>query len=330
MPRLSRRALLQGGAVALAAPALLGRRALGQGLPTIRMMASPFGSQSFIPFVMETYGLPEEFGFVLEKITFADGSASRAALQSGAAEVAVLDWMDLARMRNHGVDVRAIAPFTTYVSVYAVPADSPVSAIPDLRGKRFGAFARNGVDWIMFKALAQRTHGFDIDTEMEVTEGAPTLLRGLMEQGSLDAALLFSSITPPMIASGQFRALFTAGDVAASLGLPRAPYLTLNMRGEYADANPEAARGFVAAYQRVFDILMAEDEPWAIRGAEMTMAGPALDIYRDQMRGDMLRSFTDETPEIMGRAFAILLETAGPASIGLDALPEGIATMAFQ
>ena len=329
--RLHRRALLLQGAAALAAPAVLpGTRASAQSAPLIRMMASPFGSQSFIPFVMETYDLPREFGFTLERIPFADGSAARVALTSGAADVAVQDWMDVARMRQAAIDIRAVAPFTTYVSVYAVPTESPVQSIPDLRGSRFGTYSRTGVDWMMFKALSQREHGFDIDTDMAVTEGAPTLLRGLMEQGSLDAGLLYSSITPPMEASGRFRSLFTAGDVATELGLPRAPFLTVNVRGAFADANPDLIGRFVAAYQRVIDILMSEDDPWVRQGATMTMEGRALQIYRDQMRGDMLRSFDSDTQEIMERAFAILLETAGPETLGMDAMPDGIITSAFQ
>lgn len=329
-PRLTRRALLMQGAATLAAPAVIGGAARAGDAPVIRMMASPFGSQSFIPFVMETFDLPAEYGFRLERIPFADGSAARVALSSAAADMAVQDWMDVARMRQAGIDIRAVAPFTTYVSVYAVPTGSPVQTIPDLRGLRFGSYSRTGVDWMMFKALARREHGFDVDTDMDVTEGAPTLLRGLMEQGSLDAGMLFSSITPPMEASGRFRSLFTAGDVATRLGLPRAPFLTVNVRGAFADDNPDLVARFVEAYRRVIDILMEQDEPWVTHGATMSMEGLALEIYRNQMRGDMLRGFTDQTEETMERAFAILLETAGPETLGMASMPPGIITTAFQ
>lgn len=326
------RAACASAALGIAAPALI-RSARAQGLPTLRMMAAPYGSQSYIPFVMERYGLAEKHGFNLEVVTYTDTRAASAALQSGAAEVAVQDWAGVARARRQGLDMRIVAPFTTYVSVFTASTGTitpGIAAIPELAGRKFGSFTRNGVDWIMFKALARRDFGFDIDTDMEVTEGAPTLLRGLLEQGQLDAGLLYSSVTPPMIASGDFASLFTAGQVAEALGLPRAIYLALAMRGDYLEANPEAATGFVSAYQEVYDILLAEDEPWQIRGAQMSMEGRALEIYRDQMRGDLLRALDADSAPVLQRAFDIMLETAGAETIGLDALPEGVIDATYQ
>lgn len=296
----------------------------------IRMMASPYGTQSFIPFVIEKYKLDEKYGFDLERISFADSKASSAALQTGGAEMAILDWTGLSLMRNAGLDVIGIAPFLTYVSVIVVPADSPIQGIQDLKGKKFGIFSRTSSDWILVDAAARKKYGLDLAKEAELQEGAPTLLRGALEQGNIDATIMFSSISPDMIASGKFKGIFTIRDVTEELGLPLAPYLMIASTERYAKEKPQNVKAFVAAYQEVVEILKTDQSVWDEQGANMKLSGEALTVYRDQIRRDLLKSFTPETSDTLKKTFAILKETAGSEALGMQELPETILTLEFQ
>jgi len=296
----------------------------------IRMMASPYGTQSFIPFVIKKYKLDEKYGFDLERISFADSKASSAALQTGGAEMAILDWTGLSLMRNAGLDVIGIAPFLTYVSVIVVPADSPIQGIQDLKGKKFGIFSRTSSDWILVDAAARKKHGLDLAKEGELQEGAPTLLRGALEQGNIDATIMFSSISPDMIASGKFKGIFTIRDVTEELGLPLAPYLMIASTERYAKEKPQNVKAFVAAYQEVVEILKTDQSVWDEQGANMKLSGEALTVYRDQIRRDLLKSFTPETSDTLKKTFAILKETAGSQALGMQELPETILTLEFQ
>jgi len=296
----------------------------------IRMMASPYGTQSFIPFVIKKYKLDEKYGFELERISFADSKASSAALQTGGAEMAILDWTGLSLMRNAGLDVIGVAPFLTYVSVIVVPADSPIKGIADLKGKKFGIFSRTSSDWILVDAAARKNHGLDLAKEAELQEGAPTLLRGALEQGSIDATIMFSSISPDMIASGKYKGIFTIRDVTEDLGLPLAPYLMIASTERYAKEKPQNVKAFVAAYQEVVEILKTDQSVWDEQGANMKLAGEALTVYRDQIRRDLLTTFTPETSDTLKKTFAILKETAGSEALGMQELPETILTLEFQ
>lgn len=296
----------------------------------IRMMASPYGTQSFIPFVIKKYKLDEKYGFDLERISFADAKASSAALQTGGAEMAILDWTGLSLMRNAGLDVIGIAPFLTYVSVIVVPADSPIQGIADLKGKKFGIFSRTSSDWILVDAAARKNHGLDLAKEAELQEGAPTLLRGALEQGNIDATIMFSSISPDMIASGKYKGIFTIRDVTEDLGLPLAPYLMIATTERYAKEKPQNVKAFVAAYKEVVEILKSDQSVWDEQGANMKLSGEALTVYRDQIRRDLLTSFTPETSDTLKKTFAILKETVGSDALGMQELPETILTLEFQ
>ena len=313
----------------VAAPLAAHAQKMGDG-GKIRMMASPYGTQSFIPFVIKKYKLDEKYGFELERISFADAKASSAALQTGGAELAILDWTGLALMRNAGIDVIGVAPFLTYVSVIVVPENSPIKGIPDLKDKKFGIFSRTSSDWILVDAAARKKYGLDLAKEAELQEGAPTLLRGALEQGNIDATIMFSSISPDMIASGKYKAIFTIRDVTAELGLPPAPYLMVASTERYAKEKPQNVKAFVAAYKEVVDILKTDQSVWDEQGANMKLSGEALTVYRDQIRRDLLKSFTPDTSETLTKTFEILKETAGTKALGMDKMPETILTLDFQ
>jgi NitT/TauT family transport system substrate-binding protein len=296
----------------------------------IRMMASPFGSQSFIPFVIDKFDLDTKYGFELERIVFSDSKAAAAAVQSGSAEIALFDWNAIALMRNGGIDVIGIAPFITYVSTIVVPEASPIQGVGDLKGTKFGIFSRQSTDWILVDTLARKRYELDLARDAQLVEAAPPLLRGSLEQSAIDATIMFSSIAPDMLATGKFRNAFAIRDVAEELGLPLAPYLMIGTTERYAAEKPQNVKAFVAAYQEVYDILMKDDGVWQEQGTNMKLSPEAIVFYRDQMRRDMLRTFSETDGATLHETFDLLLETAGAKALGMDAMPDTILTLDFQ
>jgi ABC-type nitrate/sulfonate/bicarbonate transport system substrate-binding protein len=296
----------------------------------IRMMASPYGSQSFIPFVIDKFDLDTKYAFELERIVFSDGKAAAAAVQSGSAEIALFDWNAIALMRNAGIDVIGIAPFITYVSTIVVPEASPIQGVGDLKGTKFGIFSRQSTDWILVDTLARKRYELDLAKDAQLVEAAPPLLRGSLEQGAIDATIMFSSIAPDMLATGKFRNAFAIRDVAEELGLPLAPYLMIGTTERYAAEKPQNVKAFVAAYQEVYDILMKDDGVWQEQGTNMKLSPEAIVFYRDQMRRDMLRSFGEADDATLHKTFDLLLETAGAKALGMEAMPETILSLEFQ
>lgn len=220
---------------------------------TIRLMSNPVGTQSYPPYVIDKFKLDEKYGFKLEVIPFTNPQAAVAALQSASIEAVVQDWISVARLRNQNIPVIGVAPFLAYVNTVLLPPDSTVTTLADLKGKRLGTYTKTGFDWIILQAVAKQQYGFDLAKEVTIQEGAPSLLRGSMEQGQLDATLMYNSLTPDMILSGKAKLLMTIHDVVAELGLAEAPFLMYAMREDYAKANPANAKAFVAAYQEAIE-----------------------------------------------------------------------------
>jgi ABC-type nitrate/sulfonate/bicarbonate transport system substrate-binding protein len=297
---------------------------------TVRLLVSPFGTNSFPPFVIQKSGLDKKHGFTLQVIYAAAKQAEITAIQAGSADIGLFDWNDVARMKNAGIKVTGIAPFLIWANTVIVPEGSALRSMGDLKGKKVGLYSRTNLDWIVMRTVARKDHNVDLEKEAIVQEGAPNLLRGLLEQGQLDATQMFNSLTPAIVAGGNFRVLATIRSLIGQLGLPETPFLMYTAEMGYAAAHPQNVRAFLAAYREAIDILRTDDTPWVERGKEIKLEGRALTLFRDEAREDMMSSFAKTTEADIRKTFDLLLATAGPQIMGMTALPDGFMTMAYQ
>lgn len=343
-----RRVLIKACALALlAAPAVAGRAAAGEE-PTVkgdaikgdavkgdggpvRLLYSPFGTNSFPPFVMQKYGLDKKHGFELQVINAPTTQVRVTALQAKAAELATIDWIDITRMRNGGVNVVGIAPFLRWGADFImVPKDSPLQTIGDLKGKRVGTYSRLSLNWVLARAVAQAKYGLDLEKEATVQEAAVPLLAGLIEQGQLDATETFNSVAPAMVATGKFRPLVKISELVHQFGLPDVPFLLYAADAGYAAAHPANLRAFVAAYRDAVQILRTDDAIWLEHGREMKMTDEVAALFRGEARTDIMLKFEPNTEADIRTVFASLLTAAGPDILGTSRLPDEFMTGAFQ
>ena len=209
----------------------------------IRLLANPAGTNSFIPFVMKKYKLDAKYGFELQVVPAVNPQAMLTAVQAGGAEIGNVFWSDIARWRNAGVKVVGISPMLAWADFAVVPASSSIRTLADLKGKKLGVTSRNSLNFVVMRAVAQRNFGFDLEKEVVVHEGSVSLLRGLLEQGQLDASEMYNSLAPAMFASGKFRPLAQIRELIVQLGLPDAPFRPGGARPELCDgASGQRAR----------------------------------------------------------------------------------------
>ncbi len=297
----------------------------------VRLLYSEFGSNSFPAVFMKTFGLDKKHGVEIELVASANDQARMTMLQSGGAEVGTLDWSDVSRMRKAGVDVVGVSPFLRWGADYSiVPINSPLKTLGDLRGKKFGVYNRNGVNFILERAVAQGVYHVDLDKEATIQEGAGPLMWALLEQGQLDAIEAFNSVAPAMIATGKFRVLAKDSDLIAQIGLPEIPSLLYTFRNAWVKAHPQNTRAFVAAYHDVIDMLRVDDQAWIDRGGQMKMPPDVAALFRKEARGDFLRSFSPTVEADVKKNFATLLPIAGPQAFGFSEIPEGIITRDYE
>ncbi|HEX9465408.1 MAG TPA: ABC transporter substrate-binding protein [Alphaproteobacteria bacterium] len=316
-------------AVGAAAPAsALAADTQGDG-GTIRLLVSPFGTNSFPPFVIQKFELDKKYGFTLQIVTAATTPAQVTAMQAGGADIGLFDWNDVSRMKNAGIKVVGIAPFLIWANTVIVPEGSPLKTMGELKGKKLGLYSRTNLDWIVIRTVAHK-EGVDLEKEAVTQEAAPNLLRGLLEQGQLDATQMFNSLTPAVVATGKFRILATIRQLIGELGLPDTPFLMYTADMTFAAAHPANVKAYLAAYRDAIDILRKNDDVWVERGREIKLEGQALTLFRDEAREDMMSTFTAGTEADIRKTFDVLLATAGPSVLGMSRLPDGFMTLAYQ
>jgi NitT/TauT family transport system substrate-binding protein len=298
---------------------------------TLRLLINPSGSQSFPGLTIKKYGLDRKYGFDLQMIPAATTQAAVVAMQSGGAEIGAWNWPDVVRMRAAGTKVIGIGPLMKWANTVVVPINSTIGSLADLKGKKFGIIHRTGLDWIVMRALAQKKYGFNIEAELTMQEAGIQLLRGLIEQGKLDATLMYNDYTPGMVASGQYRQLARIKDYVDQLGIPDTPYLIFAARLDYAQGNPGNIRAFLAAYRDAVDLLMSDDAAWIEPARTLSIVDPAVvGKLRDQTRPLLVATFSSSAEAEIRRTFDILVETAGPGPLGMTKLPEQFMTLEYQ
>ena len=297
----------------------------------IRLLFNQPGTNSFPPFVIRKFQLDKKYGFELVPIPTATTQTMTTALQSGGAEIGMLGWNDLVRVRNAGVKVIGIAPFLRWGADFmVVQKASPVQTLADLKDKKVGAGSKTALNWIVMRAVGIRDYKVDLEKEATVAEGAPNLLWGLLDNGQLDATHIFNSMTPSMIATGKFRVLVKISTLVQQFGLPDTPFLLYVTDTAYAADKPNNVKAFLAAYRDAIQILMRDDAVWLERGKELQMSEAVASLFRKEARTDLWAKFAPDTEANIRTVFTAMLKEAGPEVLGLSELPAGFMTSEYQ
>lgn len=233
-----------------------------QSAETVRVGVLKFGTVNWELDAVIRHKFDEGHGVKLELIELASNDAGRVAIQSGAVDIIVSDWLFVSRQRAEGMPLTFV-PYSTSIGGVMVPGDSPVRSLADLRGKRIGV-AGGPLDktWLMLRGLAEKSFGLDLVDEAEPVYGAPPLLAEKLRQGELDAVLNYWHYNARLEAEG-YRELIDGQAAAHALGaagdISAIGYVFLE---SWADEHPQAALGFVNASRDAKALLAASDEEW--------------------------------------------------------------------
>ena len=317
--------------LASSAPAFAeGKVAMGDG-GKVRLLYNETGTNSFVPFVMKKFELDKKYGFELQTIPMATTPAGITAIQGGRADVGTFGWNDVGRMIDNGVKVVGVAPFLRWgADFFVIPTDSPIKTVGDLKGKKIGIGAKTALNWIILKAVAQQEYGVDLEKESFQHEGAPTLMRALLDNGQIDAAQMFNSMTPGMVVTGKFKSLAKISDLVHQFGLPDTPFLLYAFDVKYVESKPANVRAFTAAYRDAIEILKTNDEVWVERGKQLDMSPEVSALFRAEGRTDIWGKFQPDTEANIRKVFDAMLPLAGVEALGISQLAPNFMTTDFQ
>lgn len=313
------------GAANAADPAIVGDGGI------VRLMVNLAGDTSFPPYVIQKLALDRKHGFTMQVIPSNTVQSTTTGFQSGAGDIGMYGWNDLARIKAGGVNIVGIGPFLGWANTIVVPANSSIHNIGDLKGKKVGVFNRTGLDWTVARAVAKSKYQLDLETDIVLQTGAVPLLRGLMEQGQMDASQMFNDFTAPMVVSGKFRLLASTKELVSQLGLPETPFIVYTADTGYAAAHRPNVRAFLAAYRDAIDALETDDDIWVEPAAALGITDAAtLDALRKQTRPMLMSRFAPDAEANIRKMWDILVATAGAETLGMSQLTNGFMTLDYQ
>jgi NitT/TauT family transport system substrate-binding protein len=256
---------------------------------TVRVGVLKFGTVNWEIDTITHHGLDRANGIKVEPVVLASNDATRIAINAGAVDVIVSDWLFVSRQRAEGLPLTFV-PFSTSVGAIMVPPDSDAQTLADLAGKKIGV-AGGPLDknWLMFRALAQDQYGFDLQVETEPVFGAPPLLMEKLVQGELDAASNYWNYNAKLEVEG-YRELISGDEAARELGatgdISAIGYV---FNEEWANTHKKTMLGFVEASRQAKELLESSDEEWK-------RLRPLMNVEEDEVFSNVVARFREGIP----------------------------------
>ncbi|HRP98810.1 MAG TPA: ABC transporter substrate-binding protein [Rhodocyclaceae bacterium] len=284
--------------------------------PTVRVGVLQYGTVSWELEVIRRAALAEREGVDMVVVPLALNDAANVALQGGAVDVIVNDWIWVSRQRSDGRDF-VFVPYSRAVGGVMLRPDAGVATLAGLRGKRLG-IAGGPVDksWLLLRAYARRTVGEDAARLVRTEFAAPPLLNELMLRGELPAVLNFWHFNARLRAAGM-RELISLDEMLAELGV-RGPLPMIGwvFSAGWAESNRAAIDGFLRASAAAKALMRDSDEIWQQLRPMMRVDDEATFVaLRDGFRAG-IPGPSERAEAVARQVFGILAEEGGRALVG--------------
>ncbi|MEM9439709.1 MAG: ABC transporter substrate-binding protein [Pseudomonadota bacterium] len=290
--------------------------AAAENIGVLRLGVLGFGTVNWELDVIKTNGLDEERSFSLAVEGYAGGQATKVALQGGAVDGIVSDWLWVSRQRSEGENYVFI-PYSHTVGALMTPPKSDIGSLQDLAGKKIGV-AGGALDksWLLIQAVAKERYGMDLASEVEAVFGAPPLLNEKIETGELDAVLNFWHFCARLEAKGYNR-LLGINDAIKELGVGSdVPQLGYVFPEDFANENPELIEAFADASRAAKGLLQTDEEWERIRELTKAKDDATLSALKTRFQEGIPLSWGEIERTDAGSLYELLAELGGEDLVG--------------
>lgn len=267
---------------------------------------------------IKSLGLDKAHGLNLEVRPLADSRAGQIALQAGAVDVILSDFVWVAAQRNDG-NLVTMVPHSLTVGGLMVPADSAIADVTGLEGTTIGvAGGPADKSWVILQAYFASKTGKTLPEVAEARFGAPPLVNELLGNGGVDAGLNFWQWNARAKAAGMHE-LLSVKTMLAELGVAEPPPL---LGWTFTEATAEAKRDAVVRFLDTSfaakEVLLTDDAAWenltGLMGAEDDAA--LFTQLRDDYRAGIVSSYNPEDTNAAEQTFALLAGFGGSEVVG--------------
>jgi NitT/TauT family transport system substrate-binding protein len=199
--------------------------------------------------------------FQLEIQHLANAEAGKIALQSGAVDMIVSDWIWVSSLRATGSDF-TFYPYSNTSGALVVAENSTIHSIKDLQGKRIGiAGGELDKNWLLLQALAGQEK-LDPNASVEKVFGAPPLINEQIKQNRIDAALTYWHFAAKLEAQG-YRQIIDGRGILKGLGIQEnVPSIGYVFKESWANNHKQALNSFFKAGKQAKKQLCTSDAAW--------------------------------------------------------------------
>jgi NitT/TauT family transport system substrate-binding protein len=287
---------------------------------TIKIGVLKFGTVNWELDVIKTNSLDKAEGLDLQSVDLANTGATTVALQAGAVDVIVTDWLWVTRQRAEGAPFTFV-PFSASVGALMLPPNSTVTSLADLKGKKLG-IAGGAVDknWLVIRALAQERHGLELDTAVDKVFGAPPLLNEEILSGRLDGVINNWNFVAELEAKG-YKKLLAVEDAQKELGIEtQVPLLGYVFDESWAASHKDDVLALVRASRKAKDLLAQSDAEWQrLRPLMKAPDDATFAALRDGFRRGIPAHWGEAERADAVKLFAVMAKLGGPELIGKSA-----------
>ncbi len=226
--------------------------------PTLRIGVQALGTLEWELSVLKQ---PPDANFQIQIYPLANAEAGKIALQSGAVDIIVSDWLWVSAMREKGVEL-SFYPYSSTSGALMVAADNPIHALKELKGKRLGiAGGELDKNWLLLQAAAKQQQT-DLSWGVEKTFGAPPLINEQIKQGRVDAVLNYWHFAAKLEAQG-YRQIIDGKGLLKAIGVNETiPFLGFVFQQSWADSHKAALSDFFKASRQAKNQLCTDDAAW--------------------------------------------------------------------
>jgi NitT/TauT family transport system substrate-binding protein len=247
---------------------------------------------------------PADFQLDIQHV--ANAEAGKIALQSGAVDMVVSDWIWVSSMRAKGDDF-TFYPYSDTSGALVVPKDSAIHSLKDLKGKRLGiAGGELDKNWLLLQALAQQQQ-LDLDASVEKVFGAPPLINEQIKQGRVDAVLNYWHFAARLEAQG-YRTIIDGRGILQGLGIQESvANLGYVFKQGWADQHKQAVTQFFAASKQAKQQLCTSDAAWQkIIPLTKVDDAPTQTLLRERYCAGGIEHWGEAEQQAAGRVYLLL------------------------
>ncbi|MET0437422.1 MAG: ABC transporter substrate-binding protein [Devosia sp.] len=305
---------LGAGLLALAASSV----ALAQEPLTLTIGVQESGTVQWEIETIKSLGLDTAHGLNLEVRPLADSRAGQIALQAGAVDVILSDFVWVAAQRNDG-NLVTMVPHSLTVGGLMVPAESAIADVTGLEGKTIGvAGGPADKSWVILQAYFASKTGKTLPEIAEARYGAPPLVNELLSNGGVDAGLNFWQWNARAKAAGMHE-LLSVKTMLAELGVADPPpLLGWTFTEATAETKHDAVVRFLDTSFAAKEVLLTDNAAWenlkGLMGAEDNAA--LFEQLRDDYRAGIVSSYNPEDTDAAEQTFALLARFGGSEVVG--------------